>query len=56
MNAAIVKIVAMPDVQKVMVDGGSEPQSSTPDEFMARIRSDVAKFAVVVKNAGIKAE
>ncbi len=56
LNAAIVKIVAMPDVQKVMVDGGSEPQSSTPDEFMARIRSDVAKFAAVVKSAGIKAE
>ena len=56
LNAAIVRIVAMPDVQKVMIDGGSEPQSSTPDEFTARIRSDVAKFAAVVKNAGIKAE
>jgi tripartite-type tricarboxylate transporter receptor subunit TctC len=56
LNAAIVKIVAMPDVQKVMIEGGSEPQSSTPDEFMARIRSDVAKFAAVVKSAGIKPE
>ncbi len=56
LNAAIVKIVAMPDVQKAMVDGGSEPQSSTPDEFAARIRADVAKFSKVVKDAGIKAE
>ncbi len=56
LNAAIVKIVAMPDVQKVMIDGGSDPQSSTPDEFMARIRADVAKFGAVVKAAGIKAE
>ena len=56
LNAAIVKIVAMPDVQKAMIDGGSEPQSSTPDEFMARIRADVAKFSKVVKDAGIKVE
>jgi tripartite-type tricarboxylate transporter receptor subunit TctC len=56
LNAAIVKIVAMPDVQKVMIDGGSDPQSSTPDEFMARIRADVAKFGAVVKAAGIKVE
>ena len=56
LNAAIVKIVAMPDVQKAMIDGGSEPQSSTPDEFAARIKSDVAKFSKVVKDAGIKVE
>lgn len=56
LNAAIVKIVAMPDVQKVMRDGGSDPKSSTPDEFMERIRSDVAKFAAVVKKAGIKVQ
>lgn len=56
LNAAVVKIVAMPDVQKAMIEGGSEPQSSTPDEFMARIRADVAKFSKVVKDAGIKVE
>jgi tripartite-type tricarboxylate transporter receptor subunit TctC len=56
LNAAIVKIVAMPDVQQKMIEGGSEPQSSTPDEFMARIRADVAKFGKVVKEAGIKVE
>lgn len=56
LNAAIVRIVAMPDVQKVMIEGGSDPQSSTPDEFMARIRADVAKFSALVKSAGIKGE
>ena len=56
LNAAIVKIVAMPDVQKIMLEGGSEPQSSTPDEFQSRIRSDVAKFSKVVKDAGLKVE
>ncbi len=56
LNADIVKIVAMPDVQKVMVDGGADPQSSTPDEFMARIRADVTKFSAVVKSSGIKVD
>jgi tripartite-type tricarboxylate transporter receptor subunit TctC len=56
LNAAIVKIVAMPDIQKAMIEGGAEPQSSTPDEFMERIRADVAKFSRIVKEAGIKAE
>ena len=56
LNAAIVKIVAMPDIQKAMIEGGSEPQSSTPDDFLERIRADVAKFSKIVKEAGIKAE
>jgi len=56
LNAAIVKIVAMPDVQKAMIDGGSEPYSNTPEEFMARIRADVDKFTKVVKDAGIKVD
>ncbi len=56
LNANIVKIVAMSDVQKVMIEGGSDPQSSTPDEFMTRIRADVAKFSALVKSSGIKGE
>lgn len=56
LNNAIVKIVAMPDVQKKMIEGGSEPQSSTPDAFMARIKSDTEKFTKLVKEAGIKVE
>lgn len=56
LNEAIVKIVAMPDVQQKMIEGGSEPKSSTPDEFMSRIRSDTEKFTRLVKEANIKAE
>jgi tripartite-type tricarboxylate transporter receptor subunit TctC len=56
LNAAIVKIIAMPEVQQKMIEGGSDPRSSTPDEFMARIRSDTEKFTKLVKDANIKAE
>ena len=43
-------------MQQRMIEGGADPQSSTPEEFMARMRSDVAKFSKVVRDGGIKAE
>lgn len=56
LNAALTKIVAMPDVQQKMTDTGGTPASSTPDEFARRIRDDVAKFGQIVKSANIKVE
>ena len=32
---------------------GNEPVGSTPDEFDARFRADIAKFARIVKEARI---
>ncbi len=46
----------MPDVQQKMADTGGVPASSTPEEFMRRIRADVAKFGQIVKSANIKIE
>jgi tripartite-type tricarboxylate transporter receptor subunit TctC len=56
LNAAIVRIVAMPEVRQQMIDTGSTPQTSTPEEFARRIRADIEKFSKVVKSAGIKPE
>ena len=39
--------------QEKFVAGGSEPESSTPEQFAQMIRDDVAKFAHIVKAAGI---
>ena len=33
--------------------GGSEPETGTPEQFSQLIRDDVAKFAKIVKAAGI---
>jgi tripartite-type tricarboxylate transporter receptor subunit TctC len=52
----IVKIVAMPDVQQKMIEGGSDPMSSTVAEFDARIRADVEKFTKLVKDNNIRVE
>lgn len=56
LHGMIEKIVAMPDVQKKIIEGGSDPMVLKPDEFMQRIRDDVAKFTKVVKSANIKVE
>lgn len=37
-------------------DDGVEPVGSSPEAFAALIRADMAKWAKVVKDAGIKAE
>jgi len=53
LNGAVVKAIAQTDVQDKFVAGGSEPESSTPEQFAQFIRDDVAKFARIVKAAGI---
>jgi tripartite-type tricarboxylate transporter receptor subunit TctC len=53
LNAAVVKAIAARDLQEKFVAGGSEPESSSPEQFAQIIRDDVAKFARIVKTAGI---
>ena len=43
------------DNPKRLADLGFEIVGSTPEEYAARIKSDLAKYAKVVKDAGIKA-
>ncbi len=52
LNKELVRIVAMPDVQKRFSDQGLEPQSSTPDEFAAFMKREVEKWTQVAKRAG----
>ena len=56
LNAALVKIIAMPEVQAKIAESGGVPVSGTPEEFSARIRADVEKFTRIVKNANIKVD
>jgi tripartite-type tricarboxylate transporter receptor subunit TctC len=53
LNGGVVKAIAQKDVQEKFMTGGSEPESSTPEQFAQLIREDVAKFARIVKSAGI---
>ncbi len=56
LNAEVAKIVARPDVKKAWNEQGAEPMAMTPAEFEKYLNADIAKWANVVKVAGVKAE
>jgi tripartite-type tricarboxylate transporter receptor subunit TctC len=56
LNAEIVKILSNPEMQKLMLARGAVLHPSTPAEFAAVIRSDIQKWARVVKKSGARIE
>ena len=56
LNATLVKVVAEKETQSYLAAQGLEPAASTPDELGRIIRSEIPKFAGIVKAAGIKPE
>ena len=45
--------IALPDTQARLKTMGNDPVASTPVEFDAKFRADVAKFQQIVRDAGI---
>lgn len=45
-----------PKVQERLVSGGSEPFASTPEEFAAYIKSEIAHWAPIIKAADIRVD
>ncbi len=56
LNAAMVKVVAMPDVQQQLRNLSIEPAGSSPQQFAAMIDDELAKYGKAIRTAGIKAE
>ncbi|MGZ8229214.1 MAG: Bug family tripartite tricarboxylate transporter substrate binding protein [Burkholderiales bacterium] len=56
LHAEIVKAMKSQEVQSRLTAEGAEVVASSPQEFSAKVRSDVAKWAKVIKAAGIKAD
>jgi len=56
LNAEMVKILAMPDVRKRLLEAGAEPVGNTPAEMAAQIKRETEEFAKIVKQAKITAE
>ena len=54
LNRDINEIVSRPDVQKAIVSSGSEPEGGTPEEFAAFIKSDIAKWTKVIRDARLE--
>jgi len=48
--------MAKAEVQQTFSKRGLEPQTNSPSEFSAFVRADLAKWAKIVKDAGVKAD
>jgi tripartite-type tricarboxylate transporter receptor subunit TctC len=56
LNGVIVAIVAEPEMKNYLIGQGVDPVTNTPEQFAAHIKSEVPKFAKIVKAAGIAPE
>ena len=56
LHAEAVRALASPEIRDQFERTGIEPVGNTPEEFAAIVRSDIAKFTKIAKDAGIRAE
>ena len=56
LNAEVTKVLAMPDVKDFLFNQGLDPAPGTPEQFGAYIKSEITKWAKVIKASGAKAE
>lgn len=54
--ADVRKVVATDEVQQALKKRGIDPQTSSPSEFSAFVRADLAKWSKIVKDANVKPE
>ena len=52
----IARIVNRADVREKLLISGGEPVGSSPEEFAATIRSEIARVSKLIKDASIHAE
>jgi tripartite-type tricarboxylate transporter receptor subunit TctC len=55
-NADIHAILSRPESREQLISDGQEPGGGSPEEFDRFVRSEIAKYAQVIKAAGIKLE
>ncbi|HSQ05434.1 MAG TPA: tripartite tricarboxylate transporter substrate-binding protein, partial [Burkholderiales bacterium] len=53
LNVEINEVLKLADVQKRFNDMSARPAGSTPEEFAALLKREIAKFVTIVKTAGI---
>lgn len=54
LNAELVRAFSSPEVTKPLIAQGLEPIPGTPEAFAAHIRSEIAKYAKLIKQANIR--
>jgi tripartite-type tricarboxylate transporter receptor subunit TctC len=56
LNAETVKVLGRAEVKATLAAQGLEVAPSSPEQFAAHIKSEIARFTQIAKAAGIKAE
>ena len=56
LNAEANKALKMPDVREKLIAQAMYPVGTTPEQFDAHIRSEMGKYAKIIKDAGIKVD
>ena len=56
LNRDIVRVLAGPDVKERLSAQGVEAVGSTPEQYSTHLREELARYASIVKSAGIRAE
>jgi tripartite-type tricarboxylate transporter receptor subunit TctC len=55
LNSEIVSVLRTPDMRARFAEQGAEPVGNTPEQFLEFLKSDLAKWAKVIKAAGMRA-
>ncbi|HEY0336423.1 MAG TPA: tripartite tricarboxylate transporter substrate binding protein [Burkholderiales bacterium] len=53
-SAETARILQLPDVRPRLAEQGAEPIGSTPEQFTAHIKAEIAKWAKVIKDAHVE--
>ena len=56
LNAELVKVMHAPEMKEKLTATGTEPLTSTPEEFAAYIKREIAKWGDVIRKVGVKAD
>jgi tripartite-type tricarboxylate transporter receptor subunit TctC len=56
LHADIVKVLKTPDVREKLIAAGSDPVGSTPEEFSAYVKSELARWGKVIRENNIRSE
>ncbi|MBI2224662.1 MAG: tripartite tricarboxylate transporter substrate binding protein [Betaproteobacteria bacterium] len=56
LNAELLKILQRPEVRKRLGADGAEPVGSTPEEFAEHIKTEIGRWAKVIKESGVHVE
>ena len=54
LHQALVRILATSDAKERLFNTGVETVGSTPEQLTTRLKSEIAKWGKVIKDAGIK--